>query len=126
MNTIKRIAAAALLLAFSLGGQTLADLLPQYITALENITRILVEVKDVSSAKAAAPNLDSAVNQLLAVKLKLEQTRPNQSDARDAGAARQDGQKLQQAGQKLHEEIRRVRSLPKARKELAEILVKLK
>jgi hypothetical protein len=87
------------------------SVLKDLVAALDGLTKILVNVRDESAAKAAVPEVKKAVGRLTEVQKKA-QALPQPDKAEKDRVARLYGSKLQESIHKLFTEIARVKAIP--------------
>jgi hypothetical protein len=116
---------AVLTLHQPLWAQAPADLFTQYLTAMDNLNRVLAEVKNVDAAKANLPKVQAAVTQVAATKAQLAQLRLDPNNPQNAALMKEKGPQAQQVTAQLSQEITRVRTSPQIEQVLHDTLVKL-
>jgi hypothetical protein len=87
------------------------EIIQQMLAALEQMTKVLVAVKDEPSAEAARPNLKQAAGKFLVVRKQSEQLKTPDLKQKDQ-IEKKYHKPLAEAVQKFRSEIRRVQDIP--------------
>lgn len=105
---------------------TPAELMDQYIASLNQMSQGLEAVKDPDGAKASLGQLMQSAQRVEAVRAELAKLSLSKDNPQHAALLQQKGPQIQQASQRLHNEIARIRENRPVRRELRAVLRQLR
>lgn len=112
-------------IAIAWGAGNIREAITNYISSVNNLTRLLTAVKDVDTAKAFAPAITDGIARVNTLKTQLRSRPPAEADPEDNRVVREKTPEMQEASVNLTQQVRRIAGLPSTYKELQPILSKL-